>query len=146
MKKCQVLDCQNNVVARGLCLKHYRRFRRTGLPTVPEIDRTLWTPENIAWVAGIVEGEGNICYRPCKTAGRLRVRMTDKDVLDKLYDITKIGVINGPYYRKNPKHKPSWDWCVNKKRHLVAILQVILPWLCSRRKNNVVKLLEKIVR
>lgn len=136
-KNCSVESCTRLAFARGFCLKHYKRMRRLGGTKLPEIiiDKSLWTDVNIAWVAGIIEGEGNFNLRKDSKSARIRVRMTDKDVLDKLLQITKIGKINGPYKRNNPKWKDSWDWTVGIKKEFIELSYAILPWLLSRRKS-----------
>jgi hypothetical protein len=49
----------------------------------------------IAWAAGLFEGEGTIV----DSAGpvQLRVKMTDLDVLERLLDVFGVGEIYGPY-------------------------------------------------
>ena len=49
----------------------------------------------IAWAAGLFEGEGTIV----DSAGpvQLRVKMTDLDVPERLLDVFGVGEISGPY-------------------------------------------------
>jgi hypothetical protein len=50
---------------------------------------------DIAWAAGLFEGEGTIVDSTGSV--QLRVKMTDLDVLEKLFDVFGVGGIYGPY-------------------------------------------------
>jgi hypothetical protein len=93
-----------------------------------------WKRENIAWLAGIVEGEGYISASPA----RINVNMCDKDVIDKILFVSGCGSITGPLQPKNKRHKPSWRWQVSTEKHSYALLVVILPYLCERRSKSAV--------
>jgi len=66
-----------------------------------EEDR-LWSPVNMAWLAGLVEGEGCIrLQKSNKSVGAsVIVQMTDGDVIERLQSITGLGCVTGPYYKK----------------------------------------------
>jgi hypothetical protein len=51
--------------------------------------------EEIAWAAGLFEGEGTFTWDYGRA--QLRVKMTDLDVLEKLLDIWSVGKVYGPY-------------------------------------------------
>lgn len=158
LKRCKNEHCNRNAVAQGYCHNHYRQARRKNVITILEehqkkrclhkcskeeiITKSGWTPENIAWVAGIIEGEGSFHYTE-KTARRLRIRMTDKDVLDKIKSILKIGTLHGPYKKKNPKHKDAWEFSVCRRKELIEICNAILPWMCKRRTSKIRYILEE---
>lgn len=100
----------------------------------------MWTREEMAWVAGLFEGEGSI-----STAGKstfvLRLAMTDEDVIRRLHRITGVGNV----YDKPAQivgHKHQWIWIVSKQEHLQAMLAAMWPWLCSRRRAKAVEALE----
>lgn len=70
------------------------------------------TDTDIAWVAGLLEGEGYFGCRIATTKNRpgkayLQVRicvnMTDEDVLRRAQSITGAGHINGPYTRTDKR-------------------------------------------
>jgi len=82
------------------------------------------TEAELAWVAGLLEGEG--CFFPMEyrtekygpyVYARVAVLMTDLDILQRLPQVTGVGKINGPTIRKNPRHKPIWHWVVSKIRN-----------------------------
>lgn len=102
----------------------------------------LWTRENLAWVAGIIEGEGYIAARPVNKvdntkscALQIQLEMTDKDVVELVALRAGLGRVTGPFRRESIKHhKDTWGWGVYGVE-AYALLIAILPWLCERRKN-----------
>lgn len=147
LKRCKFEGCDIDSHAKDYCLKHYKRIWRNGhltkLNDIP-CDKSKWTDGNIGWLAGIIEGEGYI-NTTTKTS-RIRVRMTDEDVILKIKDIAGCGYINGPYKRKNPNHKPSWEWTVSKKLQVKEIINIIYPYLCSRRRKAIDNAIAKMFK
>lgn len=88
------------------------------------------TPEEEAWVAGIIEGEGYI--RHVSRAYRLVVTMTDEDIIRRVHAVTGVGTVNGPYQAKGNR-KPAWRWQSTRKAETVEVLRRIRPWLGDRR-------------
>lgn len=72
----------------------------------------------LAWAAGLFEGEGCINLAFKRGARRVRSRpnprlvmkMTDEDVVRRFAAVVGHGNVTGPHKRKNPKHKPTWNW------------------------------------
>src|SRR5712691_5575847 len=65
----------------------------------------------VAWVAGILEGEG--CWtqrRATKPRWWVAVRMTDKDIIERLAEVTGIGRVTPAPSRRG--HKMAWAWQV----------------------------------
>lgn len=102
-------------------------------------------PEEIAWVAGVFEGEGTFTYRTYAGTNRkqitLRVVMTDLDVITRLHELTGIGNIFGPYVSKELKkdgtpRKASYHWAVTKQPDILSLGELIYPWLGERRKEK----------
>lgn len=97
-----------------------------------------WTRENLAWVTGIVEGEGSISsiQETGKRAIRIAISisMTDVDVLESVQRILGVGTLTGPYDRS--RHgcvKPQWVYTIVGKQAL-AVGAAIWPWLHERRR------------
>ena len=106
-----------------------------------------WTRENLAWVAGIVEGEGTVRWTnpaPKRPDGRhpggqsldLSVAMTDEDVLRRIVKIFGVGTIFGPYQPKPVTRKPIFQLKINGA-NAYACLMAIWPWLHKRRRDQV---------
>jgi len=87
---------------------------------------------NIAWVAGLFEGEGCI-HAP--TSGRgvcLTLKMTDRDIverLDALFPCPRIGT----KLPSQPHHKTQYIWTITKGEEMKSILALISPHFGERR-------------
>jgi hypothetical protein len=111
------------------------------------------TEVELAWVAGLLEGEG--CFFPIEYRtekygpyiyARVAVLMTDLDILQRLQSLTGVGNINGPTIRKNPRHKPLWHWVVSRHKESITLMRAVYPWMGERRRariDEVLALVEK---
>lgn len=97
----------------------------------------------LAWAAGIVEGEGSIHVRDRDTHRSivLTVVMSDLDVLQRLESVLRVGTIVGPYQQR-PGVKPLWHWNVTCARHVAAVVMTLYPLLHGRRRKQVRKVLD----
>src|SRR5438034_795320 len=96
------------------------------------------TDPEIAWCAGIFEGEGNI--GSVRKAGprhkermtpRLQFASTDLDVVEHFHRLMR-GKIRGPYQGR-PNEKPYWRWDVNSWDELERVGSLMRPWFGLRR-------------
>ena len=86
---------------------------------------------NLAWAAGLFDGEGSVTYKKYKEKKRngtydcwriaMEVSMTDEPTIRVLHDILKVGTVN-----KKPRdktgHKMQWRWrCTFRDAYKVAI-------------------------
>ena len=92
-----------------------------------------WSRENLAWAAGLFEGEGSIIRRRKKETN-LVLATTDFDVLSKFCSILGHGRIYGPYTR--PNTKPIWRWSCSGSKNCIAILAALWTFLGVRRKER----------
>ena len=98
----------------------------------------------LAWAAGLFEGEGSIVQynnggRPYL---RLALRMTDEDVVRHFAVVANESVL-GPYdHQQNDGHvrKPVWVCHVNGTR-AARVLELFWPYLGSRRRARATELL-----
>jgi hypothetical protein len=96
----------------------------------------------VAWAAGLFEGEGCITRQSSETrggrrAGRLTLRlgMTDRDVIDRFQTAVGVGMVYGPYTaRTRPNQKPTYHWCVGDIEQIQGVLRSFWPWLGDRRR------------
>ena len=107
-----------------------------------------WTRENLAWMAGIFEGEGYVQGRPrtytrkdgrlFTTVGfRLVISMSDEDILIRFHQLAGIGTLRGP--RVAPSRigsKPLWDYSAHGKDGYVLAV-ALWSWLGIRRRSQV---------
>lgn len=88
----------------------------------------------IAWAAGLFEGEGSIHAN--RINGRvyllLNLSSTDRDVVERFHRIIGCGKVYGPYYEKNPL-RPRYSWHTKNKADSEQALKLLEPWLCERR-------------
>ena len=104
------------------------------------MDTSNWTRENIAWLAGLFEGEG--CIQIDKHGFYLTINMTDEDVLRRVQKITDSGSVTGPMFRSK-NHKPLWKWKVRWASESYALLVAIWPYLLSRRQTKATEALKR---
>ena len=92
--------------------------------------------EEIAWAAGLFEGEGCISQYQ-RGAGddlQLALVMTDEDVVRRFDQIVNRGIVYGPYlpFSAGDRRKPFWRWAaLGDAAH--DVLDLLGPWLMSRR-------------
>lgn len=91
--------------------------------------------QELAWVAGILEGEGSFVFNGKYI--RVSASMTDLDVLQKVQIILGGNLIKNKAYEG---WKQSWTWYINTNA-AVECMKKVLPFLCTRRTEQVVKAL-----
>ncbi len=91
------------------------------------------TQTEIAWLAGIYEGEGS-CAITDGRAIRVEVVMTDKDVVEQIQFLTGLGSVSSLAPR-GENHKPAFRWSIGSI-NAVEFLTAILPWLGERRASR----------
>lgn len=92
--------------------------------------------EDLAWAAGLFEGEGTICLRPQKTTHSLSVavRMTDRDVVQRFADIMGFGQFRPGVILKSGKQ--MWTWESGKHECVQALVAMLWIWLGARRRQK----------
>lgn len=103
-----------------------------------------WTRENLAWLAGLVEGEGSLTLeRKSRNTLRIKIKMTDEDVIRRAHAVAGVGSVYGPY--KVPRasggfHKDQWVWVSQRNAESYAIMAALAPWFLSRRRAQLVSI------
>lgn len=99
-----------------------------------------WVREDIAWAAGVFEGEGCFSFsthpvRPNKVF-TARLSMTDKDVVDRFARAVKFGRIGTrrPY---QSHHLPQYTWTAHGFETVQALAAAFWPWLGMRRRAKI---------
>ncbi len=105
--------------------------------------------EDIAWFAGLFEGEGCLGYYPDKRKGytgtlRLYIESTDKDIIDRIEKMWGGKVWESNYPSKPAHYKPSWRWGLSRRKEVRAIIAAIYPYLGERRRAKCDEVLIKI--
>lgn len=94
---------------------------------------------DLAWAAGLFEGEGWISSQ--KRNAIIGIQMCDKDVLERFAAIVGCGNI---YYRKPriysyeviKSRKEQWSWRLGRRTDVQRVLAQLRPWLSNRRKER----------
>jgi hypothetical protein len=102
------------------------------------------TPEEIAWLAGLLEGEGSffIVWKTSTTGEkyatfRITLGMTDEDVVRRAFEMTGIGTFRGPLVQAGMGWKPVWRWEVHKRDVIAELLPLIRPQMGKRRGERI---------
>jgi hypothetical protein len=104
------------------------------------------TPVELAWVAGLIEGEGSFIVtgrsgRPNGCRARVQMQSTDHDVLVRLRETIGTGVINpvGPRagHGAAGARKPCWGYALNAMRDVIALMRQLYPHMGLRRRAQI---------
>lgn len=94
---------------------------------------------DIAWFAGIMEGEGYFGLR--KNGGlTLEVTMTDKDVIDRVASMFSFGT---RAERSLPSGKTAYWWGVTKQSAVAGLMMTLLPLMGKRRQAKIIECLTR---
>lgn len=109
-----------------------------------------WTTESEwAWVAGVFEGEGNfgivapyvnkttvgrLGHSVGRTKVRLRIQMTDEDIVRRVHELTGVGTLTSVVRDDKPHWKEQWCWSCHKEGDVRAMIAILEPWLGERRR------------
>lgn len=102
----------------------------------------------IAWAAGLFEGEGCFTHDLSPQANgseRLRlhcaISMTDHDILIRFQEIVGVGLVHPKPVLRDANRKPQWRWSTSKYSDFVTVFKLLEPWLGPRRTNRAYDLL-----
>jgi len=101
-----------------------------------------YTRTDLAWAAGLFEGEG--CFSTVKNtrANTASLTSTDKDVVERFQRIVGFGSA----HEKPPEkvhHKTQWVWKVASFEYFQATVALFWPWLCERRRQRALDILNR---
>jgi hypothetical protein len=84
--------------------------------------------EQIAWAAGLFDGEGSIHVR--HNGVSLQLGMTDRDLIERFRSVVGAG---GICTRTHLRTKPLHTWHLGKRAEVQRVLNDLLPWFGERR-------------
>lgn len=99
--------------------------------------RAGMAPEELAWLAGLLEGEGSFCKGPPSkpNSPRVALSMTDEDV------VSRVALLLGVrYHRSNRGKAKGWKPCFmlyQSGRPAVALMQRLRPLMGNRRQGQI---------
>jgi len=93
------------------------------------------TTPNIAWLAGLIEGEGSFLWAksPC-----ISVQMTDRDIIARAAALLGAKVC-GPYENG---HKPTWAFRVHGSR-AVGWMLTLFTFMGERRRAKIAEVIAR---
>lgn len=97
------------------------------------------TPEQIAWFAGLFEGEGTLYKRIDNRPGRhsttwhLSLAMSDDDIIQHIQSIFGGNTYCANLTKKKPTYKTMFQWSVGKTDLIFKIVSAIYPYMGQRR-------------
>jgi hypothetical protein len=90
--------------------------------------------EQLAWAAGLFEGEG--CFgtyrRKAQRIVLASLAMTDGDVVRRFVAIVGVGEVHGPRQRREGE-QPLYEWAVKAAPDVLKVIELLSPWLGVRR-------------
>lgn len=102
----------------------------------------------IAWAAGLFEGEG--CFTVSTSNGkyrqaRVKLRSTDEDVVRRFHQAIGLGTVReDSYFKRSNGYKTQWEWYA-RSAEVVQVIDMLLPWMCSRRRERALEVREVAV-
>lgn len=109
------------------------RARRPPRPTLREMSEA-----EVAWLAGLLEGEGHFGIiegdGSHRTRAVVQMEMTDEDVVRRAHEMTGVGGVS-TYDRIG--YKKSWKWQVAAQEDVADLLRSIRNWMGQRRAARI---------
>lgn len=98
------------------------------------------TETEIAWAAGLFEGEG--CFNAFKRKSgkwgvQVRLGMTDREPVERFARIVGAGAVHdGRQAQKHENWKPLHEWYVQSGPEVARVIDMLMPHLCKRRAGK----------
>lgn len=109
---------------------------------VPEAEFTPSRDEELAWAAGLFDGDGSTCferhgtradYRRADMAVTQTSRSGTPEVLTRFHRLVSVGHINGPY-GGNERWEPVYRWKAHRLVDVQNVARTLWPWLGSVKR------------
>lgn len=96
------------------------------------------TDAELAWAAGLFEGEGSFHVTTTKWGSRIAsmgISMSDRDVLEQFQRIVNSGRVRGPQFR-GAHRKPMYTIDIAERAAVKRVTLEFMPWLGRRRSGR----------
>lgn len=94
-----------------------------------------------AWAAGLFEGEGTLTgwHGPARPNKQwyMKIEMCDLDVIQRFHRWAGCGAVYNGYDRRKETYSPTYLWKIGARKDIERIMDLLYPWLCSRRKAKI---------
>jgi hypothetical protein len=127
------------------------RAAQTARPGCTEDRRSSVRKEDIAWAAGLFEGEGcwNAWSPPSRRANgrrrpmpQMKLGMTDADVVGRFAEIVDCGNLRRPRSCGPAHWKPIIEWSLYRRADIFRLIGLFWPYLGERRKAKAQEILD----
>lgn len=89
----------------------------------------------VAWAAGLFEGEGSFALeakgRYGLTYARASLGMTDEDTVRHFHKVVGVGVVT--IWDSPPPRQRQWRWRTSSRADFATVADLLAPWLHERR-------------
>lgn len=108
--------------------------------------------EELAWSAGLVDGEGYFGFNFVKRSNSVRktkticldVSQCDPQVLHRIQKALEVGNVTGPYFSNKRNHRPTYHFRVSGANELQFAIKQLWPWLSPIKREQATQVLEKL--
>ena len=110
--------------------------------------RSAPKPLELAWAAGLFDGEGHARFSLYKKRGYGQPQMTvsqcDREVLDRFKSAVGAGRIYGPYNRDGRGYnaRPMHTWTAGKFREIERVADLLWPYLSTPKRVQIKGMLD----
>lgn len=99
--------------------------------------------EDVAWAAGLFEGEGSCFVGSGQRQPIVSLVMTDEDVVRRFARILGVGNVHS---YATPPRKRYWRWSVQSKDDVLVVLGLLFPFLGERRAARAAEVIERATK
>ena len=90
----------------------------------------------LAWLAGLIDGEGSFGIYDRSVSLRINLIEQDKFVLEEVQKIAGGRLnYNSLLNKKNPKWNNQWCWSLYRHRDMLALCKKLYPYLILKKKD-----------
>ena len=90
----------------------------------------------VAWAAGLYEGEGTCGLFGTRVVTAVVIHMTDREPIERCCAALGLGYVEGPRRVGYANRKPLYIWRINKAAEIVAFFDAVWPFISERRKGQ----------
>jgi hypothetical protein len=109
------------------------------------MEKTWRDTHELAWAAGLCDGEGWIgTYRrgaKRRLQVRLQITQIDRYVLDRFRAAVGTGKVRGPFSDHRPRHSPKFGYEAISCQQVQAVIAMLWRWLSPVKRAQAVKTL-----
>ena len=96
---------------------------------------------DLAWCAGIIDGEGTITFKPIynrlttSIVPTIMLTMTHEETVRHFKSIVKAGVVTKQSFSQSPNHKDKFVWICGNSTSAVLVVKLIEPYLITKKRQ-----------